>query len=66
MKLLLSTSLQKSMGKDLTHEFEHYPRDSLGLAEVRWTEFGETTMDEEHKIWHHREDSKRQHEVVLL
>ena len=64
MERPLSMQLRKST--ELTHELKRYQWDILGLTEVRWTEFGETTMDEEHKIWHRREDSKRQHEVVLL
>lgn len=33
----------------LTHELKHYRWDIPGLAEVRWTRFGNTTMDEGHK-----------------
>ena len=32
----------------------------LGLAEVRWTGFGETTTDKVHKIWYCVKDSKHQ------
>ena len=38
--------------QELTHELKSYRWDILGLAEVRWTEFGETTTDEGHKIWY--------------
>ena len=32
----------------LTHELKHYRLDILGFAKVRWTGFGETTMDVGH------------------
>ena len=38
----------------------------LGLAEVRWTEFGETTTDEGHKIWYCGEDSNHQYGVAFI
>ena len=51
--------------QELTHELKCYRWDVLGLAEVRWTGFGETTTDEGHKIWYCGEDSKHQYGVVF-
>ncbi|PVD35255.1 hypothetical protein C0Q70_06536 [Pomacea canaliculata] len=38
--------------KELTHELQRYRWDIVGLAEVRWTGFGESTTDEGHKLWY--------------
>ena len=38
--------------QELTHQLKGYRWDILGLAEVRWTLFGQTTTDEGHKIWY--------------
>ena len=37
----------------------------MGLAQVRWTGFGETTTNAGHKIWYYGEDSKHQHGVTF-
>ena len=49
-----------------SHELKRYRRDILGLAEIRWTGFGETTTDEGHKIWYCEEDSKHQYGVAFI
>ena len=46
----------RAKGQELTHELKLYRLDILGLAEVRWTVFGETTTDAGHKIWYYGED----------
>ena len=38
--------------QELIHDFKCYRWDVLGLAEVRWTGFGDTTMDKGQKITH--------------
>ena len=52
--------------QELTHELKRYRWNILGLAEVRWTGFGETTTDEGQKIWYCGEDSKHQYGVVFI
>ena len=45
---------------ELEHELKRYQWDILGLAEMRWTGFGETTSEDGHKIWYSGEET--QHE----
>ena len=52
--------------QELTHELERYKWDILGLAEVRWVGFGETTTEKGHKLWFSGDDSKHQHGVGFL
>ena len=52
--------------KELTHELERYKWDIIGLAEVRWTGFGETSTDEGHKIWFSGDQSKHQYGVGFI
>ena len=52
--------------KELTHELTRYRWDILGLAEVRWTGFGETVTDEGHKIWFSGDNTKHQHGVAFI
>ena len=52
--------------KELTHELSRFQWGILGLAEVRWTCFGETTTEEGHKLWHSGEESKHQNGVAFL
>ena len=37
---------------ELEHELKRYQWDIIGLAEMRWTGFGETTSEDGHKIWY--------------
>ena len=52
--------------EELTHELTRYTWDILGLAEVRWTGFGEVTTDDGHKIWYSGDSSKHQHGVGFI
>ena len=52
--------------QELTHEFKRYRWDILGLAELRWAGYGETTTNEGHKIWYCGEDSKHQFGVAVI
>ena len=45
--------------QEFTHEVKRYQWDILGLAEVRWTGFGETTT-------YYGEDSKHQYWVTFI
>ena len=60
----LSTCLRKV--QVLTHELKRCRWDTLGLAEVRWTELGEISTDQGHKIWYYREDSKHQYGATFI
>ena len=51
---------------ELTHELKRYQWDIIGLAEVRWTGFGEVTTDEGHKIWYSGDSIKHQHGVAFI
>ncbi|KAI0233993.1 Cyclic nucleotide-binding domain-containing protein 2 [Lamellibrachia satsuma] len=42
-----------------------YRWDILGLTEVRWTGFGDTSTEEGHKLWHSGEESKHQNEIAF-
>ena len=37
--------------QELTHEMDRYRRNILGLCEMRWKKFGETTTEEGHKVF---------------
>ncbi|MGL4418375.1 MAG: reverse transcriptase domain-containing protein [Plesiomonas shigelloides] len=52
--------------KELTHELNRYRWDVVGLAEVRWTGFGETTTDDGHKIWFSGKETKHEHGVAFI
>ena len=52
--------------EELTNELSHYNWDILGLAEVRWTGFGETTTEEGHRIWYSGDETKHQHGVGFI
>ena len=52
--------------KELKHALSHSHWDILGLCEVRWTDFGETTTEEGHKLWFSGEERLHQHGVAFL
>ena len=37
--------------QELTHEMDRYRLNILGLCEMRWKNFGETTPEERHKVF---------------
>ena len=51
---------------ELTHELKRYKWDIIGLAEVRWTGFGETNTEDGHKIWYSGEEMLHQHGVGFI
>ncbi|XP_076438257.1 uncharacterized protein LOC143277357 [Babylonia areolata] len=51
---------------ELTHELKRYRWDVIGLSEVRWTSFGETTTDDGHKIWFSGEEKKHEYGVAFI
>ena len=48
-----NTRTIRAAGKlqELTHEMDRYRWNILGLCEMRWKIFGETTTDEGHKVF---------------
>lgn len=52
--------------EELEHELKHYHWDIVGLGEVRWTGFGETTTGAGHKMWYIGEESRHEHGVAFI
>ena len=52
--------------KELEHALSRYHWDILGLCEVRWKGFGETTTEEGHKLWYSGDETKHQQGVAFL
>ena len=50
----------------LTHEMERYTWNILGLCETRWTNFGEHTTPEGHKLYYSGDEKLRIHGVGFL
>ena len=48
-----NTRTLRAAGKlqEVTHEMDRYRWNILGLCEMRWTNFGETTTEEGHKVF---------------
>ena len=51
---------------ELTHELSRYHWDIIGLCEVRWTGFGETSTDEGHRLWFSGDDKKHTQGVAFI
>ena len=52
--------------KKLTYEMDRYRWNLLGLCEVRWKNFGETTTEEGHKLYYSGEENKQEYGVGFL
>ena len=52
--------------RELEHAMSNYNWDILGLCEMRWTGFGETTTEEGHKIWYSGDQSQHRHGVAFM
>ena len=53
--------------QELTHEMGRYRWNILGLCEMRWKNFGETTTEEGHKVFFSgKEDNKHEHTVGFV
>ena len=50
----------------LTHEMDRYRRNILGLCEMRWKNFGETTTKEGHEGFFSGKEAKREYGVGFL
>ena len=51
---------------ELTRELDRYQWDIIGLCEVRWTGFGETSTGEGHKMWFSGEEKQHQNGVAFI
>ena len=49
--------------QELTHEMDRYRWNILGLCEMRWKNFGETTIEEGHKVFFSGKEDKHEHGV---
>ena len=52
--------------EELTYEMNRYRWNILGLCEVRWKNFGETSTQEGHKLYFSGSDEKHEHGVGFL
>jgi len=52
--------------EELTHEMSRYHWTILGLCEVRWKNFGETSTQDGHKLYYSGRDDKHEHGVRFL
>ena len=60
-----NTRTLRAAGKlqELTHEIDKYRWNILGLCEMRWENFGETTTEEGHKVFFSGKEDKHEHGV---
>ena len=63
-----NTRTLRAAGKlqKLTHEMDRYRWKILGLCEMRWKKFGETTTEEEHKVFFSGKENRHEHGVGFL
>ena len=52
--------------QELTHEMDRYRWNILGLCEMRWKHFSETTTEERHKVFFSGKEDKHEHDVGFL
>ena len=64
----MKTRTLRAAGKlqELTHEVDRCRWNSLGLCEMRWKNFGETTTEEGHKVFFSGKEDKHEHGVGFL
>ena len=63
-----NTRTLRDAGKlqELTHEMDWYRWNILGLCEMRWKNFGETTTEEGHKVFFSGKQDKHERGVGFL
>ena len=63
-----NTRTLRAAGKlqELTHEMDRYRWNILGLCEMKWKNFGETTTEEGHKVFFGGKKDKDEHGVGFL
>ena len=59
-------NLLRAVEKELTHELKRYRWNILGLCEVRWKNFGETSTPEGHKFFFTGCEDRHEHRVGFL
>jgi len=52
--------------EELTHEMSRYQWHIIGLCDVRWKNMGETTTQEDHKLYYSGKQDKHEHGVGFL
>lgn len=60
------TLYQSGKVKELEHELSRYKWDIIGLCEMRWTGFGETSTESGNKIWHSGQERLHEHGVGFI
>ena len=63
-----NTRRLRAAGKlqELTHEMDRYSWNILGLCEIRWKDFGKTTIVEGHKVFFSGKVDKQKHGIGFL
>ena len=63
-----NTRTLRAAGKlqELTHEMDRYRWNILGLCEIRWKDFGKTTIVEGHKVFFSGKVDKQKHGIGFL
>ena len=63
-----NTRIVRAAGKlqELRHKMDRYRWDILGLCEMRWKNFGETTTEQGHKIFFSGKEDKYKHCIGFL
>ena len=63
-----NTRTPRAAGKlrELTHEMDRYTWTTLGLCEMKWKNFGETTTEEGHKVFFSGKEDKHEDGVGFL
>ena len=63
-----NTRTLRAAGKlqELTQEMDRYRWNILGLCEMKWKKFGETTTEEGHKVFFSGKEDKHEHDVGFL
>ncbi|KAJ8396775.1 hypothetical protein AAFF_G00013740 [Aldrovandia affinis] len=52
--------------EELAHEMDQYHWNILGISELRWKSFGETSTDKGHKLYFSGKENKHEHGVGFL
>ena len=62
-----NTRTLRAAGKllELTHKMDRYRRNILGLCEMRWKNFGETTTEEGHKVFFSGKEEAKTHKTQV-
>ena len=63
-----NTRTLRAAGKlqELTHKMDRYTRNILGLCEMKWKNFGETTTEKGHKVFFSGKEDTHEHGAGFL